>query len=325
MSSRKVVLCGAGFLGSNIALAVSRANNAAGFLRRIQVTSRNPHKVYCKLTETIPRDHLLSPVPVDVTRRESLKEAFENADTVVSLVGILQGSMEQFEAIQWKGAENVAQAAAAVGAKLVHISAIGADSSSKIPYTRTKGLGEEAVLSHCPNAVVIRPSLVFGPGDGFFNRFAQLSRYLPVLPVFGKGDTLFQPIYVGDIGRLVEILTRDSLNAACNQVDGKIIEAGGPDIMTYRQIMELVIKYTGRYRPIISVPWTVGEIQGEILQRLPTNMFTVTRDQIEQLKIDSVITSTHSNSRSHVDLKEFMEAHSYKMASVHDVLPHYLK
>jgi hypothetical protein len=129
-------------------------------------------------------------------------------------------------------------------------------------------------------------------------RFAQLSRYLPVLPVFGNGGTRFQPIYVGDIGRLVEILTRDNseINVAS---DGRIIEAGGPDseffspntdcvivthirklVLTFRQIMELVVKYTGRYRPIIPVPWLVGELQGEILQRLPRNIFTVTRDQV---------------------------------------------
>ena len=158
-------------LGSNIATAISSANNlnAAALLRRVQISSRNPRKIYAGLKETLPQDHLLPPVPVDVTKEETLMQAFENADAVVSLVGILQGSPAQFEAIQWKGAENVARAAAAVGAKLIHISAIGADPHSKIPYARTKGLGEEAVRSHCPNATIIRPSLVFGPGDGLFN------------------------------------------------------------------------------------------------------------------------------------------------------------
>ncbi|KAF8481813.1 NAD-P-binding protein [Russula ochroleuca] len=314
--AQKVVLCGAGFLGSNIARAISSANNLNA-LRRVQISSRNPHKVYAQLKETLPRDHLLPPVPVDVTREETLAQAFENADAVVSLVGILQGSPAQFEAIQWKGAENIARAAAAVGAKLVHISAIGADPHSKIPYARTKALGEEAVRSHCPNATIIRPSLVFGPGDGLFNRFAQLSRYLPVLPVFGKGDTRFQPVYVGDVGRLVEILTRKN---AVNDADGKIIEAGGPDVLTFRQIMTLVVVHTGRFRPIISVPWKLGELQGEIMQRLPPNVFTITRDQIEQLKLDNVTTS-----HSHIDFKGFMEAHSYRLTPVHDVLPHYLR
>jgi uncharacterized protein YbjT (DUF2867 family) len=135
----------------------------------VQISSRNPHNVHSRLEETLPKDHLLPPVPVDVTREETLAQAFENADAVVSLVGILHGSSAQFEAIQWKGAENVARAAATVGAKLVHVSAIGADPHSKIPYARTKALGEEAARSHCANATIIRPSLVFGPGDGLFN------------------------------------------------------------------------------------------------------------------------------------------------------------
>jgi uncharacterized protein YbjT (DUF2867 family) len=135
----------------------------------VQISSRNPHGVYAELKKTLPQNHLLPPVPVDITKGETLTQAFENADAVVSLVGILQGSPAQFEAIQWKGAENVARAAAAAGAKLVHISAIGADSHSKVPYARTKALGEEAVRSHCANATIIRPSLVFGPGDGLFN------------------------------------------------------------------------------------------------------------------------------------------------------------
>ena len=187
---QKIVLCGAGFIGafsyqgvsvrlfcesnwcfigSNIATAISRANNGAGVLRRVQISSRNPHNIYAKLKETLPGDHLLPPVPVDVTRAETLTQAFENADAVVSLVGILRGSPAQFEQIQWKGAENVARAAVAVGAKLLHVSAIGADAHSKIPYARTKALGEQAVLSHCPDATIIRPSLVFGPGDDLFN------------------------------------------------------------------------------------------------------------------------------------------------------------
>ena len=157
------------YLGSNIATAISNANNTMALLRRVQISSRNPHNVYAKLKATLPEGHLLPPVPVDVTKGETLAQAFENADAVVSLVGILHGSPAQFEAIQWKGAENVARAAAAVGAKLIHISAIGADLHSKIPYMRTKALGEEAVRAHCDNATIIRPSLVFGPGDDLFN------------------------------------------------------------------------------------------------------------------------------------------------------------
>ena len=136
---------------------ITDANKPAALLRRVQISSRDPHNAYAKLKETLPEEHLLPPVPVDATKRESLAQAFENADAVVSLVGILHGSPAQFETIQWKGAENVARAAAAVGAKLVHISAIGADLHGKIPYARTKALDEEAVRSRSANATIIRP------------------------------------------------------------------------------------------------------------------------------------------------------------------------
>jgi len=242
--------------------------------------------------------------------------------TQLSLVGMLQGSPAQFEQIQWKGAENVARAAVAVGAKLVHVSAIGADPHSKIPYARTKGLGEQAVLSRCPDATIIRPSLVFGPGDNLFNRFAQLARYLPVLPVFGKGETRFQPVYAGDIGRLVEILTRPDVNRSTD-FKGKIIEAAGPDILTFRQMMKLVVDHTGRFRPIVAFPWVVGELQAAMMRLLPASIFTITPDQIEQLKVDNV--ATYPTPPAYIDFKGIMEAHTFRLTSVHDVLPYYLK
>lgn len=164
---------------------------------------------------------------------------------VVSLVGIMHGTPAEFDRIQHKGAENVARAAKDAGAKLVHFSAIGADKLSTIPYFKTKGLGEEAVFRANPEATIIRPSLVFGPGDGFFavrarifmlnwcdltgtQRFATLSKVLPFLPVFDGGKTKFQPVYVGDIARLVEIISRNDPKVR-KAVDGHIIEAGGPE------------------------------------------------------------------------------------------------
>jgi len=153
-------------------------------------------------------------------------------------------------------------------------------------------------------------------------RFAQLSRYLPVLPVFGKGDTRFQPVYAGDIGRLVDILTRDNVIPITN-CKGKIIEAVGPEVLTFRQMMKIVVDYTGRFRPIVALPWVVGELQAEVMQLLPQNIFTITHDQIEQLKVDNV--ATYPIPHSHVNFKEIMEAHSYRLTPVHDVLPNYLK
>ncbi|KAA1468011.1 NAD-P-binding protein [Dentipellis sp. KUC8613] len=320
--SQRVVLCGAGFLGRNIVVSISKNNAAQNLLRRVQISSRHPERVHGSLKHIIPSECLLPPVKVDVTKPEILAAAFEGADVVVSLVGILNGSREQFDEIQWRGAENVAKAAKQNNAKVIHISAIGADKTSSIPYEKTKALGEEAVFTHCPDATIIRPSLIFGPGDEFFNRFATLSYFLPILPVFGNGKTRFQPVYVGDVAELVEILTRKD-NKIRERVAGKIIEAGGPEVFTFRQIMELVLKYTGRTRPIVPVPWSAATLQAMVLERLPHNVFTISQSQVEQLKHDNVESSQYSPDR--LPFAHFMEEYSHPLTSVHDVLPRYLK
>ncbi|TFY72787.1 hypothetical protein EVG20_g209 [Dentipellis fragilis] len=320
--SQRIVLCGAGFLGRNIVTAISKNNHAQSLLRRVQISSRHPERVHASLKHIIPYEYLLPPVKVDVTKPETLTAAFEGADVVVSLVGILNGSPEQFDEIQWRGTENVAKAAKQSNAKVIHISAIGANKASSIPYEKTKALGEEAIFAHCPDATIIRPSLIFGPGDEFFNRFATLSYFLPILPVFGNGETRFQPVYVGDVAQLVEILTRKDSKIR-DRVAGKIIEAGGPEVFTFRQIMELVLKYTGRTRPIVPVPWPAAKFQAMVLERLPHNVFTISQSQVEQLKHDNVESSQPSADR--LPFAQFMEEHSHPLTSVHDVLPRYLK
>ncbi len=151
--------------GRNIAHAISKGSPP----RLIQVSSRHPEKTHSALLQSIPPSQLLPPVQLDITKPETLLPAFQDAKVVVSLVGLLAGTPDEFDKVQWKGAENVARAAKAINAKLVHISAIGANASSNIPYMRTKGLAEKAVFQFCPDATVIRPSLVFGPDDNFFN------------------------------------------------------------------------------------------------------------------------------------------------------------
>lgn len=137
----------------------------------VQISSRNPSRIWTILhsDSDLPKDRLLPPAPVDITRPHTLNDAFKGASVVISLVGIMHGSPADFQRIQWKGAENVALAARQAGARLVHFSAIGADPESHIPYMRTKGLGELSVLSVLPQATIIRPSLIFGPEDAFFN------------------------------------------------------------------------------------------------------------------------------------------------------------
>ncbi|KAH7909782.1 hypothetical protein BJ138DRAFT_1066393 [Hygrophoropsis aurantiaca] len=327
--SRKVVICGAGFLGSGVARALLSENLRLGLsshrLPRVQISSRHPEKIHGVLnaSPSLDRTRLLSPRAVDITKPETLNAAFAGADVIVSLVGIMNGSPEDFERIQWKGVENVAQAAKDANSQLIHISAIGADANSTIPYVRTKALGENAVLDKCPDATIIRPSIVFGPGDGFFNRFARLSKYLPFMPVFGGGLTRFQPVFVGDIGRAVEIISRND-EGIQKKFRGKIIEAGGPEVLTYREMMETLLYYMDRRRPIISIPFAVGMAQGLILERLPESLFTLTRAQVEQLKSDNIVSSPDSDQVSFADLIAAHTPAHDTLRSVHDILPTYL-
>ena len=187
MASNKVVVCGAGFLGTDHfwtipgggtdclpgshftrAIASSTKSN-----RKVQISSRRPQRIYdsilLKSPELVESGRLLPPVAADITRPDTLKDAFKDASTVISLVGLMHGSPEDFDRVQHRGARNVARTAQEVGAKLIHFSAIGADVHSDIPYFKTKGLGERAVLAENPGSTIVCPSLVFGPGDGFFS------------------------------------------------------------------------------------------------------------------------------------------------------------
>lgn len=175
------------FGGSNIARQIATAPKVNDITRRVQLSSRNPHRLHAKLEKEVPSHSLSPPIAVDVTKPNTLAPAFEGAKVIVSLVGLMHGSPQQFDAIQWHGAENVAYAAKQVGAKLVHFSAIGADAGSHIPYARTKRLAEKSVLEICPNATIIRPSLVFGPEDDFFNVNQLHFRFVTYAYPFDRG------------------------------------------------------------------------------------------------------------------------------------------
>ncbi|KAL1748969.1 hypothetical protein HDZ31DRAFT_59856 [Schizophyllum fasciatum] len=315
MTTGKAVICGAGFLGTHIARAVSAT-------RPVQSVSRSADKLDATLRPIIYKDRLLPSQCADIRKIETLRPIFKDASVVVSLVGILNGTWKQFEELHVHGARNVAQVAHDVGAKLIHVSAIGADVNSPILYAKSKGLGERAVLEVCPDATIIRPSLVFGPEDSFFNRFAELSKYLPFLPAFGGGTAKFQPVFVGDIAKAIEIISRRDRDIE-SRVAGKILEAGGPEVFTWREIMELVLKYSGRTRPVISLPFALGKAQGAVLEQLPENLFTVTRDQVETLKYDNVVNNTASdNSYSFADL---LGSQNHALTSVHEEVPKYLQ
>jgi uncharacterized protein YbjT (DUF2867 family) len=226
----------------------------------------------------------IMPVQANLRYPDSVMRAVDGADAVVNLVGILyETGRQNFDAVQTEGPRAVAKAAARAGVtNLVQMSAIGADAAGAASYARTKAAGESAVLAEVPSAVILRPSIVFGPEDNFFNQFAGLARMLPALPLIGGGETKFQPVFVGDVAEAVARALEGQAEA------GAAYELGGPRVWSFRQILEYILKETGRSRPLIPLPFPIAELQGRILQMLPMKPL-LTRDQVLMLKSDNVV------------------------------------
>jgi NADH dehydrogenase len=219
----------------------------------------------------------------DLGDERAVTAAIEGADTVVNLVGILAETGDQrFEALHHQAAARIARLAAGLGVKrLLHMSAIGADPHSRSRYARTKGLGEAEIRGAFPLATVLRPSIVFGPEDQFFNRFAAMAQCSPVLPLIGGGRTRFQPVYVGDVADA-------ALAALCTaEAAGQTYELGGPRIYTFRELMELTLREINRKRLLVSLPFWAASLQASLLERLPGALLT--RDQVVLLKRDNVV------------------------------------
>jgi uncharacterized protein YbjT (DUF2867 family) len=212
-----------------------------------------------------------------------LAAAIAGADAVINLVGILHESGSQrFDAVHHRAPGRLGAIAAAAGVRhLVHISALGADPAAPSAYARSKAAGEQALRASFPAAVILRPSVVFGPEDDFFNRFATLAQYLWVLPLIGGGKTRFQPVYVGDVA--------DAAMAALDdpQAAGQTFELGGPRVYTFKELMELMLAETRRKRWLVPVPWGIARCQGALLEWLPNP--PLTRDQVRSLERDSVV------------------------------------
>lgn len=225
----------------------------------------------------------VTPVVADVTRPESIKAAVDGAYGVVNLVGILYPSgRNSFEAAQARGAGVAAEAARDAGASVfVHMSAIGAHPKSKAKYAKTKAQGETNVLSAFPNATILRPSIVFGPEDGFFNLFAGMSVFAPVLPLIGGGKTLFQPVSVRDVAEAV------AQAMTIPEAQGKTYELGGPQTYSFKELLDFILKTTGQSALLVPVPWTAAKIKAAFLQMLPVPPLTM--DQVTLLKTDNVV------------------------------------
>jgi NADH dehydrogenase len=216
----------------------------------------------------------------------SVAAAVAGSTAVVNLVGILYEHGEQtFAAVHVDGARRVAAAAKAAGVgRLVHTSALGASASSRSSYARTKAAGEAAVREAFPEASIVRPSIVFGPEDDFFNRFATMAKLSPALPLIGGGTTRFQPVYVDDVAAAIVALLQDPGTA------GQTYELGGPDVHSFKELLEMLLRLKKLSRALVPIPFFLAEVQGSFLQMLPTP--PLTRDQVELLKTDNVLSGT---------------------------------
>ncbi|MET0169004.1 MAG: complex I NDUFA9 subunit family protein [Aliihoeflea sp.] len=270
------IIGGSGFIGRHVVRALAKR----GY--RIRVVARNPNTAHH--LQPLGNVGQILAVRGNLRDRDSIDRAVQGADCVVNLVGILsEGGQQTFRAVQALGARVAAEAARAVGARFIQISAIGANADSESAYARTKAEGEAAVFETLPDAIVFRPSIVFGPEDGFFNRFAAMARLSPALPLIGGGHTMFQPVYVADVAEAIA-------RAVDGKVEGgKVYELGGPSKRSFRECMEYMLTVVGRKRLFVPIPWSIAEIQGSILGSLPKPLLT--RDQVEMLKTDNVVSS----------------------------------
>ncbi|MFY9840752.1 MAG: complex I NDUFA9 subunit family protein [Xanthobacteraceae bacterium] len=268
------VFGGSGFLGRHVVRALARR----GY--RIRVAVRRPE--LAGFLQPMGRVGQINAVQANLRFPDSVSAAVGDADAVVNLVGILfESGRQRFDAVMAKGAQTVAEAAKAAAASLVHVSAIGADEHSSSRYARAKAQGERLLHEADDTAIVVRPSIVFGPEDDFFNRFAALARVSPALPLVGGGHTRMQPVFAGNVGEAIARAVDGDLKT------GATYELGGPEVRTFRELMQFVLAVTHRRRLLVSVPFGLMKAQATVLQFWPKP--PITRDQVELLKRDNVV------------------------------------
>jgi len=296
------VFGGSGFIGRHVVRRLARQENVL-----VRVACRHPRRA--AFLRTAGDVGQVMPVAVDIFSDQQVAAAVEGADVVINLIGILYESGRwTFQAVQADAAGRVARAARAAGVgRLIQVSAIGADKNSASAYARSKALGELEVFLAYPEATILRPSIVFGPEDGFFNRFAAMARLSPFLPLIGGGLTRFQPVYVGDVADAVMAALADP------ETKGRTYELGGPTVYSFKQLMVRLLVEIRRPRKLLPIPWWLARIQAWFFERLPNPMLT--RDQVVLLRSDNVV---GSESRGLTDL-------GIVPTSIDVVLPTYLK
>jgi NADH dehydrogenase len=268
------VFGGSGFLGRHVVRALAKL----GY--RVRVAVRRPELAgFLQPLGSVGQIHAMQ---ANVRHPASVEAAAREADVVINLVGILfERGRQTFDAVQSTGAETVALAAASVGARMIQVSAIGADESAPSRYARSKALGEKLVLSAAPSAVILRPSVLFGPEDDFFNKFAAIARFSPALPLVGGGHTRFQPIFAGDVASAIVAAIEGHAK------DGEIYEVGGPEVYSFKELMQFMLTTIGRQRLLIPIPFALAKFQAGLLQLMPKPLLTP--DQVELLRGDAVV------------------------------------
>lgn len=269
------VFGGSGFVGRYVVREIARTG------ARVRVAVRRPNEAH--FLKPMGDVGQVVPIQANIRNEASVARALQGADAVVNLVGILnETSRQSFDAVHNRGAARIAECAAKAGiTNFVQMSALGADPDSTSEYARSKAAGEAAVKAQIPTAVAIRPSVVFGPEDGFFNRFASMARFTPALPLVGD-DVKFQPVYVDDVA---DAIVKALCDPACA---GKTYELGGPKAYTFRETLELMMSVTGQQRALIQMPFGLARMQGWVFEHIPLITPPITRDQVELLRSDNV-------------------------------------
>lgn len=278
MEARQItVFGGSGFLGRYVVRALAKKG------WRIKVATRHPNRAF--FLRPMGQVGQIGFFKCDVAEPEQVEAALAGSEAVVNLTGILYQRGQSFQDVHVDGPAAIAEAAARHGVKtLVHVSAIGADPESQSAYAQTKGKGEQRVREAFPAAIIMRPSLLFGPEDRFFNRFAEMARFSPALPLIGGGRTLFQPVFAGDVAAAI-VAAIDNVSA-----QGRTYELGGPTVYSFRQLMEIILSVTERKRALVPMPFGLAFLQSIFLQLAPKPLLTP--DQVRLLKKDNVVSPT---------------------------------
>ncbi len=297
------VFGGSGFIGRHLIRRLAKSG------AQIRIATRNPGKAtFLKTAGAVGQ---IVPFATDCTKDESVARAVQGADVVINLLGVLyERGSQSFQGVHVDAAARIARLAAASGVnRLIQISAIGADANSPSSYARSKAAGEQAVLSAFPAATILRPSIVFGPEDNFFNKFAAMAQKAPALPLIGGGKTRFQPVYVGNLAdAVVAALANDGSR-------GKTYELGGPRVYSFRELLELTQKDILRHRPLVTIPWNIAESLAGLLEKIPVLAPALTRDQVALLRRDNVVSP---------DALGFKDLGITELATCEVILPTYL-